>query len=130
MIKLFDFLYFCLYRMFKLLKRVEEKDENSTAIFYSLLLSTNSILLFFPFRFVIEKGFFDPPLLNFLLKLVLISIFIGWYFFCNSYFIKTKYYLKIFERYDKAENEKKRAIVGIIYSLVTFISFISIASLF
>lgn len=72
---------------------------------------------------------FDPSLLNYSLKLLLILIFIGWYFFCKYYFLKNKYYLKVFERYERIDDNQKLAIIGIVYSLVTFISFISIASL-
>jgi hypothetical protein len=127
---IFDFLYYCLYKMFKSLDRKEEKDEVSASSFYSILLSTNVGLILFPLKFIIPKGFFDPPLLNFSLKILLASIFVGLYFFCRHYFLTNKYYLDIFERYDViSHNPKRSVIIGIGYSLTTFISFISIVSL-
>ena len=126
--RLFAFLFYCLYLMFKSLKRIDENDEQLSSSFYSILLSTNTILLLFPLRLVIPKGFFDPLLLNYSLKFFLASIFIGWYFFCKWYFIKRENDSKIIEFY-KNFNRKPLIITGIFYCLLTFISFIVTAQL-
>lgn len=127
MIKVFDFLYYCLYRMFKLVKREGVKDENLAANFYPILLWTNTIMFTFPVRFFIPKGFFNPPLLNYSLRFFFLAIFIGWYFLCRQYFMKSGRYVEIFDYYKAQEGSRKFAMIGIVYSLGTFISFITIA---
>lgn len=126
---IFEFLYYCLYRIFALIKRVGEKDENLASLFYSILLSTNSIMIFFPLKFIIPKGTFTPPPYNVLIKIILGSVFFIWYFVCKYYFLKKENYIKIITHYEnKYEGQNKRmALVGITYSLITFISFISLA---
>ena len=99
--KSFEFLYYCLYRMFTLIKRVGEKDENLASSFFSILLSTTTITLFFPLRFIIPKGFFTPRPYDVLLKFTLGSIFIIWYFICKYYFLKKENYLRIIASYEK-----------------------------
>lgn len=68
MIMFFEFLYYCLYRVFALVKRVGEKDENLASLLYSLLLSTNTIMLFFPLKFIIPKGALTPFPYNIITK--------------------------------------------------------------
>ena len=48
---IFEFLYYCLYRMFALIKRVGVKDENLASLFYSILLFTNILTLSLFFKF-------------------------------------------------------------------------------
>ena len=125
----FEFLYYCLYRMFALIKRVGEKDENLASSFFSILLSTNTIVLCFSLKFVIPKGFFTPYPYNILIKIVLGSVFVMWYFFCKYFFLKKENYKRIIISYEKKYlgRNKSMALLGIIYSLVTFSSFISLA---
>ncbi len=129
MIKLFDFLYYCLYRMFALFKRVGEKDENLTSSFFSILLTTNTIMLFFPLKFIIPKGFFNSSPLSFFLKIIFIGIFICWYLICKAYFLKNENYKRIISLYDKKYVDVKINIplLGILYAVCTFISFICLA---
>ena len=129
MINLFEFLYYCLYRVFKLVKRVGEKDENLASSFFSILLSTNTIAFFFPLKFVIRKEFFTPYPYNVLIKAILVSIFFIWYFICKNYFLEKENYARINAYYEiKYEGKnKKMALIGFFYCLFTFISFISLA---
>jgi hypothetical protein len=127
MIRSFDFLFYSLYRMFKLVKREGVKDEDLASYFYSVLLWTNMGMFLFLFRFVIPKGFFDPPWLKYSMMSIVISASFGWYFFCRHYFMKSGRYLKIFDHYKAQEGSRKFALIGIVYSLGTFISFISVA---
>lgn len=122
--KIFEFLYYCLYRVFKLVKRVGVKDEYLAAKFYSILLSTNTIMLFFPLKFVIRKGVFTPFPYNLLIKIMLGSIFFIWYFICKNYFVKEENYIRIISSY---ENDYKPIVVGILYSIISFLSFITFA---
>ncbi|MFZ4456438.1 MAG: hypothetical protein ACOYOT_09475 [Bacteroidales bacterium] len=127
--KSFEFLYYCLYRMFTLIKRVGEKDENLASSFFSILLSTTTITLFFPLRFIIPKGFFTPRPYDVLIKITLGSIFIIWYFICKYYFLKKENHVRIIASYEEIYlgKNKSMALLGIIYSLVTFVSFIFFA---
>lgn len=127
--KIFEFLYYCLYRMFNLIKRVGEKDENLASSFFSILLSTTTIALCFPLRFVIPKGFITSFPYNILIRIALVSFFVVWYFICNSYFLKKENHIRIIASYGEKYLGKNTsmALLGIFYSLATFVCFISLA---
>lgn len=124
--KIFDFFYYCLYRMFKLVKREGVKDENLAVNYYPILLWTNTIMLAFPIRFFLPRDLFNPPVLNYSMKCLFVLIFIGWYLWCRNYFMKSGRSNKIINHYNSLDS-KKYAVFGITYSLATFASFISIA---
>lgn len=133
----FDFLFYCLYRMFSALRksnRVEnsasiESIESLTTWVYTLLLSTNTIMLLFPLKFIIPEGSLDPPLLKYSVQILLASVFVGWYFFCRNYFLNNGHYREIDSRYDESNgNSRKPLTIGIVYSLLTPISFITTAT--
>jgi hypothetical protein len=125
----FEFLYYCLYRVFALVKRVGEKDENLASSFYAILLSTNTIVLFFPLKFIIPKGALTPFPYNVLTKVIFIAIFFVWYFICKYYFLKKENYLRIISFYENEYEGRntQMAIIGTLYSLFTFSSFIGLA---
>ena len=124
---IFEFLYYCLYRMFALIKRVGERDENLASQFYSGLLTTNFFCFLFFLKFVINLSTFN----EWLLKGGFFSLFIVSYIFCNIYFIKKQNYIRIINNYDLKYPDKKNilATVGIIYSMSTFLSFIILVSI-
>ena len=126
---IFDFLFYCLYRVSGLPRRVGEKDETLASLFFSILLASNTIMIMFPLKFLIQKGTFDSVLLKVALKITLASIFFIWYFICKNYFLKHENYLRIIQKFAiKYKNRNKQmALIGIVYSLVTFVSFISAA---
>ncbi len=128
MMKVFEFLYYCLYRMFALIKRVGEKDENLASLFYSVLLSTKSLTLFFIIRYTDARALFLLSPYNNILKVSMAAVFFIWYFACKSYFLKRGNYIKIIAFYEKkyAGKNQRMAIVGIIYSICTFILFMII----
>ncbi len=127
MTRVFEFLYYSLYRMFALIKRVGEKDENLASFFYSILLSTNTINILFLLKFVIPKGSFTPYPYNVLLKVLLASFFFIWYFACKNYFLKQENYVRIIAFYKNKHEDNRMALIGILYSLFTFGLFISSA---
>jgi len=128
---IFEFLYYCLYRMMALIKRIGEKDENLASLFYSILLYTHTIMLFFPLRYVFPKGYFTPTFNSIILKSIMTSTFVIWYFICKIYFLKKKNYIRIIQNYEQKYPDKKikMAVIGIFYSLLTFLSFIIIAGI-
>lgn len=127
---IFEFLFYCLYRVFKLLKRVGEKEENLASSFYAILLSTNSVLLLLPFRFIIPASINKIHYVKYYIFLMCALIIIGWLYYCNQYFIRQMNYQRIINNeFSKQLNQTKFAIYGIAYSLLTFISYISITSL-
>lgn len=127
--KPFEFLYYCLYRMFNLIKRVGEKDENLASSFFSILLSTTTIALFFPLKFIIPKGLFTLYPYSILIKITLGVVFVICYFICKYYFLKRENHTRIIVSYeeDYLGKNMSMALLGIFYSLVTFVSFISLA---
>ena len=130
MIMFFEFLYYCLYRVFALIKRVGEKDENLASLLYSLLLSTNTIMFFFPLKFIIPKGALTPFPYNVITKGIFIAIFFVWYFACKHYFLKMENYLRIISHYEERfpGKRKQMALIGIAYFLLTPLTFIVLAT--
>lgn len=130
MIKLFEFLYYSLYRVFKLVKRVGEKDENLASSFFSILLSTNTGMILFVLRYVVPKDLLlQHSSCNISIRLMYVSILVIWYLICKNYFLKKENYLRIVSFYEsKYEGRNNQmAIAGVLYSLFTFSSFISLA---
>lgn len=125
----FEFLYYCLYRVFTLVKRVGEKDENLASSIYAVLLSTNTIVLLFPLKFIIPKGSLTPFPYNFLTKAFFFVIFFIWYFICKNYFLKKENYIRIISHYEERFPTKKKqmALIGIAYFLLTPLIFIILA---
>lgn len=123
----FEFLFYCLYRMFKVVKRQGVKDEDLAVLFYSMVLWTNFETLLFPLRFVIPKGYFDPPLLRYSLTTLHVSMIFVLYFFCRRYFIASRRYQRIFEYFENPKTNNRHAFIGIAYSLASFVSFIFFA---
>lgn len=126
---IFDFLYYCIYRLFKLMKRTGVSDEYLAARFYSILLSTNSLMLFFLLRFTSLKYYFKIYPYNYLLKILMLLVFVFWYFFNKIYFFKKTNYLRIINHYEIKKKYLSFAIIGIIYSIITFAFFIILANL-
>ena len=110
--------------MFALVKRVGEKDENLASSFYSILLSTHSLMLFFILKYMVPIGFFSKKPYSILLKLILVCFFVIWYFLCKYYFIIKENYKTIISVNEKKFTDNNWiAIIGIIYSIVTFLVF-------
>jgi TRAP-type mannitol/chloroaromatic compound transport system permease small subunit len=130
MINVFEFLYYSLYRVFKLVKRVGEKDENLAASFFSILLSTNTGMILFVLRYIVPKDLFlHHPSYNIFIKLMYVSVFVIWYLICKNYFLKKENYLRIISFYEskyKGRNNQM-VIIGVLYSLITFSIFIALA---
>jgi hypothetical protein len=119
--RIFDFLYYCLYRMFALIKRVGEKDENLASSFYAVLLSTNTLMLVALCKFYIPLHLVN----QYLLKGSFFIFFFIWYFVCKYYFLKKENYLRIITIYEAKykRRNKQMAVVGVFYSITTFLSF-------
>jgi len=122
----FEFLYYCLYRMFALIKRVGEKDENLASLFYSVLLSTKTILLFLFLRYTPAKNILLQYPYGAIFKICMLLIFVVWYFVCKYYFIKKGNYKRIIELYEIKYTGKNKniALLGIMYAICTFLLFI------
>src|SRR5690606_8178021 len=100
-------------------------DENLAAEFNSALLSTHTIMLFFSLRYIFPKGYLANFPYNIILNSTMASVFVIWYFLCKKYFIKKKNYIRIINKYEEKYPDKKieMALIGIAYSLFTFLSF-------
>lgn len=132
MIKLFDFLYYCLYRVFASIKREGEKDERLASTFYSILLSTNLMMILFVFKFIIPKVFFSNQMYALLLKGFLCCAFIYIYMYCKRYFLVNGNWKIIKLNFDtkfRSISNKVVIMFGVLYIVLTFTSFIGIALL-
>lgn len=130
MINIFNILFYCLYRIFKLTKRVDVKDEDLTSSFFSILLSTNTLMVLFTlshiFKFFLSNSIRDVVIV----KIILGAIFFMWYYICKRYF--KKYSNRIINQFEiKYSNKNKEMVfIGIFYTLITFSSFIGLALFF
>jgi hypothetical protein len=126
MMKIFEFLYYCLYRIFALVKRVGEKDENLASSFYAVLLSTNVLSLLLLSKLIIPLNLIN----QYLLKGSFFIIFFIWYFVCKHYFLKKENYFRIISHYEEMFPGKKKqmALIGIAYFLLTPLTFIVLAT--
>ncbi len=84
--RLFDTLFYCLYRVFRLINRVDEKDESRAANFYSLLLSTNTLTASLFLKFAFPQGYFATMVPKYFFMFMVATVFIGWYLVCRNYF--------------------------------------------
>lgn len=126
----FDFLFYCLYRMFKLIKRNGIKDEELASSFYPILLSTNTMLIFFLLRYTdLSKVFLVPPFAYFLL-IFLVLIFVIWNIVCKKYLVKKGNNIKIIQFYENkyTGSNNKMAFFGVLYTIMTFLIFIVLAN--
>ncbi len=123
--RVFEFLYYCLYQVFALVKRVGEKDEVLASSFYAILLSTNVLSLILLSKLVIHLNLVH----QYLLKGSFFIVFFFLYFICKYYFIKKENYIKIISHYEKKFTNKKKQmiLIGIAYFLLTPFVFISLA---
>lgn len=126
---LFEFLYYCIYRIFRIVKRVGVKDEDLASFFYSILLATNTLMLIFPLKFIIPKGYFSVYPYNIIIKIILASVFFIWYLVCKKYFIQRLEYIRIVDLFDKKINKKTAIKIGLLYMILTFITFIVLANI-
>ena len=127
--KIFDFLFYCLYRIFKLIPRQGVKDEDLASLLYFVLLATNTSTILLFLRDAFPKDFFKSHML--LVKLIFIMPFFIWYFFCKYYFSKKQNDQRIVNTFEQKYITKNNQMVtiGIIYTLLSFFLFISIAML-
>lgn len=128
MMRIIEFLYYCLFRMFALIKRKGERDENLAASFYAILLTTNLLMLSLPLKFVIPKGVLLAFPYSILIKTFILSCFFLMYHICKYFFLKKKHYLRVIPYYEsKYEGKNKQlAFIGILYMVLTFGSFITL----
>jgi hypothetical protein len=106
MIKIFEFFYYSLYKVFKLVKRVDVKDENLASSFYAILLATNTGMILFILKYIVPMGLLNQFTFGIIIKLIFVSTFFFWYFLCNYYFLKIKNYKKVIIYYEKKYKDK------------------------
>ena len=107
--------------MFALIKRVGVKDENLASLFYSILLFTNILTLSLFFKFTVKDDVYSALIF----KGTGAGIFLIIYYCCKHYFINTKNYMRMINKYEDKYPDKKirMAIIGIVYSILTFFGF-------
>ena len=124
-----NFLYYILFRTMYQYSVKKEMMPNGTSLLLTMLLSTNTLMITFPLKFIITKGSLTLFPYNIIIKLILCSIFFIWYFIFKYYFIKNGNYVWIIEKYDAkyAGRIKLIRIMGFLYLILTPISFIVFA---
>lgn len=124
-----NFLYYIVYRVFKLVPRRQQIDHFLASSFLAGLIMTNiltglCLLNFFIYlstEFAIHKFHW-----------IVILIFTGCYFFNKWYFLKTENYKIIINTYDEKFKNQQSFIItlGVFYIIGTFIGFWALAFYF
>jgi len=115
--------------MFALIKRVGEKDESLASSFYSILLCTNTFMFSFILKWFFGDNIFFHSLNGLIATLLFLLVYLAWYFTCKYYFLKKGNFRKILAYYPKKFefNSWIGPTTGIVYTIVTFVSFIILA---
>lgn len=120
-----NFLYYTIYRVFRLIPRKEPIDHKLACSFFSILVFTN-ILTILAISKVVGVNWGHASL-----KYYFVLIFIVVYFLFKRYYIGLKNYKGIIITNDKLYKSSKYSymipLIGIIYMMITFLGFISLA---
>jgi hypothetical protein len=114
-----QFLYYIVYRVFKLIPRKESIDYKLASSFCAGLFWLNAITI------LILAGLFNLIHDAMILKILLVTIFGLFYFFNRWYFIKKENYKTIISLFDTRYQSRDYLIpsLGIIYIIGTFFGF-------
>lgn len=126
---IFEFLFYCLYQMSALVKRIGVRNEDIACFFYSLLLFLNTSVVFFTLRIVIPKGALGIIFNTLAIKLLLVLPFLVWYLICRHYFIKKNNARRIITKNEIKYKNKNMAIIGVLYFIFSFLAFIGMVLL-
>ena len=120
-----NFLYYIVFRLFKLIPRREPIDHLLASSFLAILITTNIFTGLFLLGFVHYQR-------NVRSFWIVILIFIGCYLFNKWYFIKTENYRRIITTCDDKFKDQLPFIIamGIVYIIGTFFGFWALAFYF
>lgn len=122
--KLFEFIYYCLYRIITSIKRVGVKNEKLASDLYLVPLICNTLMVIFPLLKIAPKYLINESILKAISILFVASILIGWQSFCKYYFIKKENYIRISNYYQHRIKNKNSIIIGILYIVLSFVFFV------
>jgi hypothetical protein len=122
--KLFEFIYYCLYRIIASIKRVGVRDEDVASDLYLAPLICNTLMVIFPLLRIAPKYLINESILKTISILFVASILIGWQFYCKYYFIKKENYIRIINDYQYKIKNVNALIIGILYILLSFVFFV------
>lgn len=126
----FDFLFYSLFKVFNSIKRVGVRDEDLAATFFPILLTINSLMILIIIQSIMSYKFENIQSVKIGIYIISISLFIGWNRLCKIYFTKHKNDQRIISMLDLKYSNGKNffMMIGIFYTLLTFIGFIGILS--
>lgn len=127
--KLFEFIYYCLYRIIASIKRVGVRDEKLASDLYLAPLFLNTFMLLFPLLRIAPKYLINESILKIISILFSGSIFFFLHFFCKYYFIKKENYVRILNNYQHKIKNRNAIIIGAFYIIVSFVFFVISAKL-
>ncbi len=118
---LFNFLYYCCYRIITSIKRVGYKDEDLASQLFSSILFFNFLVVSFLMIKIIPHRAIKP---NIWILILEVLIFTSIFYFNNIYFVKRKNYLKIDNFYKEKITKKKSIVIGILYFFLSILFFV------
>ena len=121
--KIFEFFYYCIYRIVLSIKDIREKQENLTAELYFIPLFFNSLMIFFPF--VVISSLVKTVKIPFIFSAIIVLLmFFGLNLFCKNYFIKKNNCERIIKLYQSKIKNRTAVIIGILYFIFSFVGFV------
>lgn len=122
--KIFEFLYYCIYCAILLIKDIKEKQEKAAYELLYIPLIFNTLMIFFPLMKIFQESLVKLNISRIESILFMGLIVVIWSFFCRYYFIKRENYIRIINHYQHRIKNRNAAIIGVLYILVSFILFV------
>jgi|GEM_PF-3927219 len=121
------FLYYIVYRLFKLIPRREPIDHLLASSFIAILFTTNLVTIIVLIELILHAYFNAAEQIT--VGIVLIALFLIIYIYCKWYFIKKEKYIEIITDFDEKNKSslKLMGVLGIIYTVATFLGFYVLA---
>ena len=121
--KVFEFIYYCIYCVVLSIKDIKEKQENLASQLYFVPLFFNSLMFFFPF--VVISSLIKTVKIPFSFSaIVILLMFLGLNFFCKKYFIKNNNCERIIKIYQSKIKNRTAITIGILYFILSFVGFV------
>lgn len=118
---MFNFIFYCLFKMFALVKRQGVKNESLATSYYAVLVGTNIVSVI-----VIVNKHIPVEIYSKILSIILVLLlFVLLQHLFGHYFLLHDRFKQIISKYSLAANPSQMLypIIGILYSVLTFLIF-------
>lgn len=120
--KLFEFLYYCIYIIALSIKDIDvNKRESLAADLYYIPLFFNTYMILFLILDIVSTR---VPISYFGAAIISLTIFFGWIWICKKYFIINNNCERIIKYFQFKIKNRTALIIGILYYVLSFTFFV------